>query len=80
MHLERRVGAFDRGLGRVQLGHRRLGGVRLSAVLEVPGAPHQHPRRVGLHGDVGEHLLDELEARDRTAELLTLLGVLDRGI
>ena len=52
----------------------------LPCVLEQPGAADQHPRRVALHDHVGDHLLDELEAGDRDAELLALLRVGDRRV
>ena len=78
--LDRRVRAVHGGLGRVQLGDRGLGRVRLAGVLEVTGAPHEHPGGVGLNLHVGEHSLDELEACDRLAELDPLLGVLDRRL
>ena len=73
--LDRRVRAADRRLGGVQLGDRGLGRVRLAGVLQVAGAPHEHPSGVGLDRHVGDHRLDELEARDRATELLALLGV-----
>ena len=52
----------------------------LPCVLEDPGAANEHPRRVALDDHVGDHLLDELEAGDRDAELAALLGVLDRRL
>ena len=52
----------------------------LPGVLEEAGAPDEHPRGVGLHHHVGDHRLHELEAGDRPAELLALLGVAHRGV
>ena len=66
------------GLGGVELGHRGLERVRPALVLEEARAPHEHARGVRLQHHVGDHRLDQLEARDRPAELLALLGVLDR--
>ena len=75
VNLDRGVRALDRGLGGVELRDRGLSRVRLAGVLQVAGAPHQHPRGVGLDRHVRDHLLDELEARDRASELLSLLRI-----
>jgi hypothetical protein len=80
VHLDRRVGAADRRLRGKQLGDRGFGGIRLALILEVAGAPHEHAARVRLERHVGDHLLDELEGRDRSPELLAVLGVADRRI
>src|SRR3954471_19304089 len=71
--LDRQVRALDRRLRRVELRDRGLGRVRQAAVLQVAGPPDQHPRRVALDDHLGDHLLDELEAGDRDAELAPLL-------
>ena len=78
--LDRQVRALDRRLGRVELGDRGLHRVRLAFVLEHAGAVDQHPAGVALEDHVGDHLLDQLEAGERDAELLALLRVLDRGV
>ena len=48
--------------------------------LRIAGAADQHPGGVALDDHVGDHLLDELEAGERDAELLALLRVVDRGV
>src|SRR5439155_2546581 len=78
VHLDGSVRALDGRLGRVQLGHRGLERVRAPAVLEPARPPYEHARGLRLQHHVGDHRLDQLEARDRAAELLTLLGVVDR--
>src|SRR6478672_1978802 len=77
--LDRQVGALDGGLRGVELGDRGFGGVRLALVLEDPGTPDEQLRRVPPQDHLGDHLLDELEARDRDAKLHTVLRVVDRG-
>src|SRR4051812_1857269 len=78
--LDRRVGAPLRGLGRVELRDRRLGGVRLAGVLQPARAPGEQARRVGLDLHLGEHALHELEGGDRAVELLALGGVTHRFV
>ena len=80
MHLDREVCAAYCRLGGVQLGHRRLGGVRLARVLQPAGPPHQCAGGVAVEDHVGDHLLHELERRERAIELLTLLRVGDRRV
>src|SRR3954468_9524304 len=80
VQLDRLVGAVLRGLGRVELGDRGLRGRRPALVLEEPGAPHEHPRRVRLDPHLRDHRLHELEGADRPPELLALLGVGDGGV
>ena len=72
------VRAPDRGLGREELGDRRLGRRRAPGVLQRARALHEQPGGVGADDHVGEHLLHELEGRDRPLEGLALLGVLHR--
>src|SRR3954468_24473274 len=76
--LDREVRVADGGLGGEQLRNRRLGGTGPPGVLQPAGAPHEGTRGLGVDGHVGDHLLNELEARDRPAELLALLRVVDR--
>src|SRR5215212_696597 len=78
--LDRLMGAVLRGLGRVELGDRGLRGRGPAFVLEEPGAPDEHPRRVRLDPHLGDHRLHELEGADRPPELLALLGVGDGGV
>ena len=80
VHLDGCVGALDGGLGRVVLRDRGLDRVADAAVLELAGAVDQQPGGVPLDDHVGDQLLDELEARDRDAELPALLRVVDRGV
>src|SRR4051794_26911663 len=80
MDLDRQVRALDRRLGRVELRDRGLGRVRLLFVLQQAGAEDQHPAGVTLEDHFGDHLLDQLEAGQRDAELLPFLGVLDRAL
>src|SRR4051794_4122815 len=78
--LDRLVGAALRRLGGVELGDRGLRGRGPASILEEAGAPHEHPRRVGLDPHLGDHRLHELERADRPPELLPLLGVGDGGV
>ncbi|MCW2768123.1 MAG: mmgC 4, partial [Nocardioides sp.] len=54
-----------------------LGGPeRLAAIDQVGAPPHQEARCVGVEGDVGDHVLHQLEAGQRPAELGPRLRVL----
>ena len=77
MDLDREVRAVNRSLGCIELRDRGLGGARLVLILEEPGAANQQPPGVPLDDHVGDHLLNELEARDRNPELAALLRILD---
>ncbi len=66
--------------GGLHLGHRDpLAGV--AALVDHPRRlQHQQSRGIDLDRTVGEHLLDHLELADRAAELLALVGVVDRQL
>src|SRR4029450_4522846 len=65
-------------LRRKDLAHRRLGEKRLAAVAQARRVVDQEPRRGDLGGGPRQLMLHRLELNDRLAELLPLLGVLDR--
>src|SRR5262250_1527712 len=74
-------GDLHGGVACPALGHRRLVGVAADALVDLTrGVVHHEPRRVNLHGHVGEHELDALEGGDRLAELLPLLRVCGRRV
>src|SRR3954463_1879954 len=78
VHLDGEVRVAHGGLGGEQLGDGGLGGARTPGVLQPAGAPYERAGGLGIDRHVGDHLLHELEARDRAAELLALLRVGDR--
>src|SRR4051794_28260396 len=80
VHLDREVRAAHGRLGGEQLGDGCLGGAGTARVLQPTGPPDERAGSLGVDGHVGDHLLHELEARDRPAELLALLRVVDRGV
>src|SRR5467141_1130623 len=75
--LDRLLGDLDRNLAGLQLRHRALGLLELSAAAALPQrAPDQRPRRL----DLGRHERDRLVLDQRAAELLAFLGVLQREL
>src|SRR5690606_9078091 len=62
------------------LGHARLQIAALAGVLHHAGVVGELPRRLDLRQSMGELVTDDLEFRDRLAELLALLRVPDRGV
>ena len=80
MDLDGVVGRTHRRLGREELRLRRGRAVGLAAVDEVGAPPHEQPGRIGVDRHVGDHVLHQLERRDRLAELRTPDGVVDRRL
>src|SRR6266849_2374600 len=71
--LDRLLGDFDCHLARLQLRHRALGPLELTAVAALPQrSPDERTRRLDLGGHVGEHERDRLVLDQRAAELLAL--------
>ena len=77
--LHRFVGDAHRDLAREQLRHRRFLGDALALILHPRRAIGEQARGFDLGGHVGELVLDGLKLGDRPAELLALLGILERG-
>src|ERR1700722_10609695 len=78
MDLERLVGRVNGEPPALQLCLRREQAKVAALVLEPGGLLHKKPARLGFDRDVGELGLDRLEARDRSAEGVALLRVLER--
>src|SRR4051794_20567721 len=77
--LDRALGRPDCDLARLELRHRALGVVEVLASATHPGgAPDEEAGGVDLHLHVGEGERDRLVLDDRAAELLALLGVVQR--
>ena len=73
------VGDPDGVLARVELRHRAFSGFEALAGAGHPaGSPHEQPGRVGAHLHVGQREGDRLVLDDRSAELLAVLGVVER--
>src|SRR5208283_702713 len=80
VNLDRLSGSLHCGFSGEQLCHRGLPGARLSGILDGRRPQGQQPRRVDLDRDVGELPLDRLVARERAAEGLPLLRILQRRL
>src|SRR2546428_13825906 len=79
--LDRLLGDLDRNLAGLQLRHRALGLLELSAAAALPQRPpDQRPRRLDLGRHVREHERARLVLDQRPAELLAFLGVLQREL
>ena len=52
---------------------------RLATIDQVGASPHEQSRGVGVDGDVGDHVLDQLEGRERPPELPTAGRVVDHA-
>src|SRR5579859_7189869 len=80
-HLDGVGGDLHGDVGREALGHRALGAVERPALGRHPaGTPDEQPRGVDLHGHVGQLETDRLVLPQRLAELLAVLGVVEREL
>ena len=80
MDLDGEIRAFCAGLASIELGHGELLQIG-PPLIHIPGGPiGQKPRRVDLQSHLCDHFLHELEAADRAAESLALLGEGERVI
>ena len=80
MNLDRKIGTFGAGFGRMILRHRQF----LQIVPTLIDAPRraigEQPGRIDLERDVSDHFLNQLKPAERSSESSPLLGVFDRMI